>query len=225
MRKVFSIALLLALSVAVLAQKDVTKFLGIPVDGTKLEMKQKLINKGFTYNSRDDVFEGEFNGSDVTVAIVTNNNKVWRILVTDATPSREGDIRIRFNNLCRQFSKNGKYLPMNADGYYISEDEDISYEISVNNKRYQASYAQVDSAATRKQLKEKLLKKYTQEQLDNPTEQEQTEIELLKLEEAFIAFDAIQNKQVWFMIQEYYGKYYIAMFYDNGFNKADGEDL
>ena len=31
-------------------QRDVTKFLGIPVDGTKREMRQKLKAKGFRWN-------------------------------------------------------------------------------------------------------------------------------------------------------------------------------
>ncbi len=67
-----------------LAQKDVTKFLGIPVDGTKSAMIQKLKAKGFTYNQRRDCLEGEFNGRTVYLHVVTNNNKVYRIMVKDA---------------------------------------------------------------------------------------------------------------------------------------------
>ena len=33
------------------------------------------------------------------------------------------------------------------------------------------------------------------------------------------------QRNVWFTIEEIYGKYYIAMFYDNEYNKANGEDL
>ena len=33
------------------------------------------------------------------------------------------------------------------------------------------------------------------------------------------------NKTVWFMISDLYGKYYITMFYDNEYNRANGEDL
>lgn len=42
--------LLLIFSVSLYAQKDVTQFLGIPVDGSKSEMIKKLKAKGF----RDD---------------------------------------------------------------------------------------------------------------------------------------------------------------------------
>ena len=48
MKKILSLAVLLAFSLAMYAQKDVTKFLGIPVDGTKSEMIKKLKEKGFT---------------------------------------------------------------------------------------------------------------------------------------------------------------------------------
>lgn len=93
------------------AQRDVTKFLGIPVDGTKTEMIRKLKAKGFKSTTYDrEVLEGEFNGYDVTVHIVTNNNKVWRIGVADKNYTNETAIKIRFNNLCQQFQQNKKYI-------------------------------------------------------------------------------------------------------------------
>ena len=42
MKKILSLAVLLVFSLAMYAQKDVTKFLGIPVDGTKSEMIKKV---------------------------------------------------------------------------------------------------------------------------------------------------------------------------------------
>lgn len=98
--------LLLITSTSVFAQKEVTKFLGIPVDGYKTEMIQKLKAKGYTYNSTTDCLEGEFNGRDVEIAVVTNNNKVYRIFVADKYSVDESQIKIRFNNLCQQFSNN-----------------------------------------------------------------------------------------------------------------------
>lgn len=135
--------MLLIMSVGMYAQKDVTKFLGIPVDGTKSAMIQKLKEKGFTYNSALDYLEGEFNGQNVYILVVTNNNKVYRIMVQDATASNEGDIKIRFNNLCYQFEKNKKYISASSSDQTLSENEDISYEILVHNKRYEASYRQI----------------------------------------------------------------------------------
>ena len=92
MKKLSLMIVALLLSAIVFAQpKSVTKFLGIPVDGSKAEMIQKLKDKGYTYNSKFDCLEGEFNGRDVQISVVTNNNKVYRIMVKDATSSSDGD--------------------------------------------------------------------------------------------------------------------------------------
>ena len=70
---------LLFVAVFASAQIEVTKFLGIPVDGNKQQMIQKIKEKGYLYNSNYDRLEGEFNGRDVFIYVVTNNNKVYRI--------------------------------------------------------------------------------------------------------------------------------------------------
>ena len=233
MKKIFLLMCLLV-SVVAYAQKDVTKFLGIPVDGTKAEMKKKLTSKGFTYIPKDDLFKGEFNGSEVFLSIVTNNNKVWRISLRDAITCGETDIKIRFNKLCNQFAKNKKYMPVNwgEKEYTIPESEDISYEMLVNNKRYEAAYFQaidpemVDTLALQNRVREVLLRKYNQEVLDNPTDEQRKEIaSIIENEQADIALDLVEKKIVWFMIGERFGQYYIIMYYDNEYNHSDGEDL
>jgi hypothetical protein len=141
MKKILSVTFLLMLSVALHAQKEVTKFLGIPVDGSKSSMIQKLKNKGFVYDPSTDRLKGVFNGQRVNVYVVTNNNRVCRIMVCDKNTCDEGQIKIRYNTLCRQFANNQKYVPLDAEE--LSESEDISYEMSVNNKQYQVAYAQL----------------------------------------------------------------------------------
>ena len=184
MKKLLLALALLAFSTATAQEKDVTTFLGIPIDGFKSEMIQKLKEKGFTPTSYDkDVLEGEFNGREVTLSVVTNNNKVYRIFVADQNTVSETDIKIRFNMLCSQFNNNTRYLSISDQT--ISEDEDISYNMTVNNKRYEASFYQKSTN-----------------------------------ESSYFA-----NKNVWFMIDEFLGKYRILMFYDNKLNQANGEDL
>ena len=226
--------ILLLVSVFANAQKDVTKFLGIPVDGNKSEMKKKLIAKGFSYNAQGDFLEGEFNGRDVQLFIATNNNKVWRIMVCDANSCDETDIKIRFNKLCDQFSRNKKYIAahMGEGDYTISESEDISYEMIIRNKRYEAAYFQVpdtnliDSLSYLQKIKEVLLQNFTEEQLKNPSKELIEKIEQLEIKEYIdITFDLIKNKSVWFLINEKYGRYFISIFYDNEYNHSDGEDL
>lgn len=169
---------------------DVTRFLGIPVDGTRAEMISKLKEKGFSSSfGSDDLLEGEFNGENVYVSIQTNNRKVWRIGVIDINGCDETQIKINFNNLCRLFEENTKYINPVGD-QTISEDEDIAYEITVHDKRYSAMWLQ-------------------------------------KSKTGDIDLEA-KNRLVWFMISKHplsYGKYVIMMFYENGYNKAKGEDL
>lgn len=226
-RFLLSVLLLMSLPVVAFGQQEVTKFLGIPVDGGKAEMIRKLKEKGFTPSPlRGDVLEGEFNGAEVNVYVATNNNKVWRIMVADKNHVGGTDIKIRFNNLCRQFQESEKYLSASLSGFTIPADEDIDYEITVHDKRYEAVYAQlpevVDTIAVMQSLIPVLMKKYTVEQISNPTEEVQKDInETL----ATYMVDMLLMRQVWFSISDFRGEYYITMFYDNKYNEANGEDL
>ena len=226
-RFLLSVLLLMSLPMVAFGQQEVTKFLGIPVDGSKAEMIRKLKEKGFTPSPlRGDVLEGEFNGAEVNVYVATNNNKVWRIMVADKNHVGGTDIKIRFNNLCRQFQESEKYLSASLSGFTIPADEDIDYEITVHDKRYEAVYAQlpevVDTIAVMQSLIPVLMKKYTVEQISNPTEEVQKDInETL----ATYMVDMLLMRQVWFSISDFRGEYYITMFYDNKYNEANGEDL
>ena len=65
-------------------------------------------------------------------------------VVIDKDFSDETNIRIRFNDLYRQFMNNEKYIlnPMGEEGM-LPEDEDIFNNINVENKRYSRSFYQV----------------------------------------------------------------------------------
>lgn len=219
LKKTIIIFMLLILPVIIHAQKDVTQFLGIPVDGSKAEMIQKLKAKGYTISTyKKDVLEGEFNGTNVQIHIVTNNNKVCRIMVADANNVGETDIRIRFNRLIEQFKNNKKYLPLpesTISNYNIPEDEDVSYELSVKSKRYEALFYQKSSDYDSLEIESANLKKDTV----NDAEKERLS-EIIKK----MVYDSFQ-KSVWFMISESYGKYSISIYYDNEYNRANGEGL
>ena len=228
MKKVIVLGFAMMLASMCFAQ-DVTKFLGIPVDGTKNAMIQKLKEKGFTYNARLDYLEGEFNGRDVKLYLVSNNNRVYRVFIKDAIGLDETEIKVRFNRLCSQFKKNEKYIPANFEGKYeLNEDEDISYEMLVHKKRYEASYyqlgeAQWDSTIIQEYFQSELSQMYSVEELEKMSENDIAELRLLLL--AKYIEDVVSKKSVWFMIDESFGRYYILMYYDNNYNKADGEDL
>lgn len=228
MKKLIFSLLATLLTLSLYAQNDVTTFLGIPVDGFKSEMRQKLIAKGFTPKKvgTNEYLEGEFNGTDVHIYIATNNNKVYRIMVCDANTQDEANIKIRFNKLVNQFENNKRYTAL--DQYTISDTEDISYEMNVHKKNFDALFYQnpdmekVDTLALQNKIREQLLKKYKPEQLENPTEEMNQEAQAIAMS---IGMDMIFKKPVWFRICEHYGKYFITIFYDNEYNHANGEDL
>lgn len=181
MKQLITMILTLFVSIAISAQtnSNVLKFMGIPVDGSKTEVIQKLKEKGFKYDSTNDCLTGRFNGGESNIFVSTNKNKVDRIYVCDATATNEANIRINYNNLLYQFNNNSKYITV-VENKPIPEDEDISYEMLVHNKRYEA---------------------------------------------VFYLKENITQGKVWFMIVEFYRKYYIAIFYENLNNRPNGEDL
>lgn len=229
MKKILMLLLMALAIFPVLAQKDVTKFLGIPVDGTKAEMRKKLIAKGFTPTELPgyDFLEGEFNGVDVNLFIVTNNNKVYRIYLCDARNRNEADIKIRYNTLVRQFNDNKRYVSF--EDYTLSDDEEISREMMSHNKSYQAIFYQIvnlneiDTLAIQQKVKEELLKKYTAEQVEAPTAEIQEYADSISYS---LELEYLYKKPVWFtIIRKAYDQYCIAMYYDNEYNHANGEDL
>ena len=215
---------LLFVAVFASAQIEVTKFLGIPVDGSKQQMIQKIKEKGYLYNSNYDRLEGEFNGRDVFIYVVTNNNKVYRILVEDAVYSSEGDIKIRFNTLLRQFENNNqKYFSMSTEDGELSESEDISYEMTVNNKRYEAAFIQTNNTLDSVTLSKKM-EEFNKENYGDDYLLDMTAEQILDASIKFFLSLYIDNS-VWFMINERYGRYGILLYYDNNRNRANGEEL
>ena len=176
--KRYVLTLVLALASLSAFCQNTIKFLGIPIEGTKKEMIAKLQAKGYEYAPYSDELRGEFNGQDVTISVQTVNNRVWRLAIIDNHGRDEADIKIRFNILYEQFLNNAKYKP--AGGTRLKESDDISYQITVNQKRYDAYFTFVDSSI---------------------------------------------NGCVWYTIAEQYGRYKIAMFYENRDNAANGDDL
>ena len=215
---------LLFVAVFASAQIEVTKFLGIPVDGSKQQMIQKIKEKGYLYNSIYDRLEGEFNGRDVFIYVVTNNNKVYRILVEDAVYSSEGDIKIRFNTLLRQFENNNqKYFSISTEDRELSESEDISYEMTIHNKRYEAAFIQITNTLDSVTLSKKM-EEFNKENYGDDYLLDMTDEQILDASIKFFLSLYIDNS-VWFMINERYGRYGILLYYDNNRNRANGEEL
>lgn len=225
------------------------KFLGIPVDGTKSEMIEQIKQKGFTYHPISDTeyLEGEFNGQTVHVYVHTNKNKVDRIMVAYQRMCTEAQIITEFNGLLHDFENSEKYLPtFQYVNEYIDRNEDISYEMTVNNKEYSAYFHQTMSKEDVDKLKSEIsdnfdvVCSYLKSNLENISVEELEENkdllsfienDTLSKEEkiknigAIYYLSFITSNHVWFKIAEYYGQYYLVLFYDNEENRPNGEDL
>ena len=113
MKRIITIVIGLILFSKVYSQREVTKFMDIPVDGKKSEMIKQLKKKGFkhkrhSFDTSIDYMEGEFNGCNVDVYIVTNKKKVWRIAIEYNSLCTNTSIIPIYNRLCSQFENNIK---------------------------------------------------------------------------------------------------------------------
>lgn len=227
--KKFIALFILLLSLTAHAQKDVTTFMGIPVDGTEAEMKKALLQKGFKYEPAVDCIYGKFNGRLSYIHIVTNNNKVSRIIVEEGGLLDENKVKTRFNKLVRKFDKDKKYTKKFTSDYIIPEDENIEKGIESNELRYVAAYLQatehveIDTTYAYTRVAEIVFREFTPEQVKNPTEAQQQKIQkILEEESKKIINELLAKKSVWFMINRKYGMYNILLYYDNEYNRTDG---
>ena len=209
-------------------QPSILKFLGIPVDGKKSDMIEALKEKGFVYLQQQDVLLGTFNGVPSIVSISDNHGIVDRVVVDDQNGSDVSQIRIRYNTLLSQFRNTQKYYEI-AKNDEIPEDEDISYEITVHNKRYEADFylnPLLDNEALQEHLVQEILNEIDHSikvgELVNPTEEQLTEMKYVLLGQKTVK---LTTGTVWYMINTHMGKYSIATFYDNLNNRPHGEDL
>lgn len=172
-------------------QSNVTEFWGIPVEGSKSTMIEKLRRKNFVYDPFEDCLEGEFNGAEVRILIQTQNGRVWRLVVIDKAFYNEDEIKTRYDNLCKQFASSSKYSPISITPLLESEELNPFLESEERKSEYNA---RKEHQAIYTQFPEK--------------------------EDSF-------NRTVWFTIsrQGLPPRYSIVMYYENGLNEANGEDL
>ena len=230
MKKLITIIALSFFCLTSYGQSLPVKFLGLPVDGSKASMIQKLQQKGFTYDREADCLEGIFNGKQSNIYVHEYNGKVDRIMVADAHPVSRAEIKKQFNVLLSQFEGNGKYVT-SPDNAAIPDDEDIGYEMLVHDKEYAAYFfpsafaEDVDPEIKTKVAVESM--EYVQKLVESgdlvdPTEERQQH--LLGITGIRKSIE-LAGGVVWFKIAKYASEYYICIFYDNTENQANGEDL
>ena len=229
-KKIFLVFVLAMVTFAAIAQQPATlKFLGIPVDGEKSSVVFQLRQKGFTYDAKEDILTGKFNGMASNIIVSENYGKVDRVCVIDENGCDEAQIRIRYNTLLKQLKDNEKYLELD-ENQPIPDDEDISYEMSVHSKTYDATFyfnpiygwTDEDNMKMAANLRAELEAQIESGEYKDPTEEKSAELLQVMAAQKLIG---MIDGQVWFRIVKRYGDYFIAMYYDNLKNRPNGEDL
>ena len=136
--KKFLLVILILLSFRSFSQ---VKFMGVSIDGNKTEVTNKLRQRGFKCNNNFGYLEGYVNNKKVILNIEDCYGKVFRIYYSEKSTRDKIKIINRFNTLLKQFEKDKNYIKISGD--IIPEDENISYNMNVNNKIYEADFIQL----------------------------------------------------------------------------------
>lgn len=204
-------------------------FLGIPVDGKRSEMIEKLKDKGFTYDEKTMTLRGKFNGHDSWVVVSDNEEgKVDRIYISQINTMSQGDARIQYNNLVHLYLENGKYY--GSEETIIPETEDIRYGISFKNKIYSSVFF-FDPFYNSPETKETLLKECygrVESMVYKGLVLDYSEDNIWKL----ITSEYVNEEHkaawgvVWFRIfEDSFGQYRLGIYYDNMNNRPNGKEL
>ena len=226
MRKLIITLLLTVLCSAAFAQESnngTLKFIGIPIDGPKEQLIEKIKAKGFRGSPYHEYLEGQFNGRNVQIYVKDNHGIAWRVFV--AFPKTNAyRVRFEYNQLLNQFLQNDKYFPLEPFEE-IPHDEDIPYEMTVHNKDYSAGFGFISPDVFSKEEVEKFREKFDSFQAI----EEYIDLkEYLNDEDAsnvLNMFGSLINSCVSFTILQASGEYLIGLYYDNLKNAPRGEDL
>ena len=213
MKKIAVFFLFLCSSVC-FAQRDVIKFLGIPVDGSKEEMISaiKALNR-FRYFRAEgqDSFIGQFNGVESFIVISDNNGLVDRVFVWEADPRTQKETIRAYNTLIDQFSKNDKYVDLlQCSKMKIQPGENIRRVMRVEGLEYEARFFYIPDMEER----ERVLK--TVEGMSDTD----------RIDYVFDYAERNQVDIVWFRINQIGRRdWAIPIYYENTRNRPHGEDL
>ena len=238
MRKLIITLLLTVLCSAAFAQESnngTLKFIGIPIDGPKEQLIEKIKAKGFRSSPYREGLLGQFNGQTVEVEVLDNHGTAYCVCV--AFPGTSAYmVRTEYNALLEQFLCNDKYLPVKSYEK-IPEDVDFSFGIAAFNEKYRPSFAYISPDIFTKDEAKKLREAYAK-LMTMPEEERNSEESLLLAfasdvngwtpEEASAftnKLPTIRDGGVCFTIIPDSGEYQIGLFYYNLKNAPRGEDL
>ena len=210
----------LMITVTAIGKVEITRFLGIPVDGPKDEMVMNLKAKGYTYNSDEDYFTGYYFGHPVYLFIQTNNEKVSRIILYDVIQRNEEEIKYRFNDIYTQFITSDRYERMNKRDKSLTADYDLAYEMKFHKYLHKAVFKQVKAVETDEYIKRACAPAVTEHEIDfealaDDFREHRRRMYARALGHANRHDENSFPSQVWFVISERFGKFGMVLMYDN----------
>lgn len=196
--------------------------MGIPVDGSKQKVEFALRQKGFRRDAAvSERMVGSFNGRRSYVFIHTNHQKVDRIMVVDIQPSAAKNAKEYFNILLNQLEDRVEYFKLLGEP--IRDDEDIEYEMTVNNKAYDASYAYFSEQDFKAAVED-----VTTEVFEEKLSGKHAGVDMESLAEKRVikrVLDKTRGQLSFSLLRHQSGRFSVAIYYDNLTNRPHGEDL
>lgn len=219
-RLFFLITVLLSLSHNLYAADGVTQFLGIPVDGPKSEMIQKLKAMGYEYVEGEDFFTGYYFGNPVYLFIQTNNDKVSRIILYDINQRTEEEIKYRFNALYDKFATSDRYVRLGKKDVILTEKDKLAYEMKQHNRIHKAVFRQIKETDPDLNMSMATAPAVGVRQIELDKLKFDYKERRRRMHARAIGYVNRHNQesfpsQVWFVISERFGKFGMVMLYDN----------
>jgi len=149
----------------------------------------------------------------------------------------ESRVITEYNILLGQFNRNKKYIAL-EENEKIPDNEDLSYEMTVKNKKYGAAFMyispdlfteeEIDNLHTMREQVEGMSSEEMQVMGQAMADSLQTRTSEISIEDTMKTINKLMSLvsgNVWFTIHEHYGQYQIGIYYDNLKNRPNGEDL
>lgn len=143
MKRLLAIALSSMLAASLSAQGNITSFLGIPVNGTKAEVTQKLIEQG-AVKVKDGLLISGIDQMAFLIRIKTHKGKVYRISLIDTKGTKDVKTALdRYNSLIDSYRGNTcGYTEYEHNSFVIFNDE-ATAERHIHEGDYYAEFFQV----------------------------------------------------------------------------------
>jgi len=136
MKRIILTALSLTLFVSVWALEGVTTFHGVKVDGTRADVTGALVNNGCKSQDKD-LLTCVLDERECFVSVVAENEKVWRIVVTEQAAMDDLSAAVqRFNALMKQYKESGDYTEYEVNDYVTVNDAESSNDVISSGRCY-----------------------------------------------------------------------------------------